>query len=284
VPVGAGSDVSQEPVPLLTLSARDGGRFRGPVGLIDDDQLRAALQELSAVLVGLDEVDAGDEEGIMLVDAFLGRQASFELPDGAGPDGDRVQVKLLAELLLPLVAEIGRAEDAQAADDAPLQQLAGDDESLDGLADADIVGDEQADRALAQGHEQRHELVGTGAHGDASQRPQGRGRFPEGEAGRLPEKAGACGVPDIAGFRERKLGRLHALSREPGAGQVGQLPADQDDILVGAGQGPQTVDFIVAGRHQDPVPFTATHDRTDFGHRSSSPRFTLRLTSGRRSR
>ena len=59
-------------------------------------------------------------------------------------------------------ASAGPAQHGQPGRVALLQQLGGGQASLDGLADADVVGDQQPDRVLPQRHQQRDELVGAG--------------------------------------------------------------------------------------------------------------------------
>ena len=98
------------------------------------------------VAVALHEVDAGDLDGVVPVDAFGGGLASLQLTDRARSDDDGFQVSLLLQLLAPLIAEIGRAEHADAADFSAVEKLAGDEQGLDGLTDPDIVGDEKPDR------------------------------------------------------------------------------------------------------------------------------------------
>ena len=67
---------------------------------------------------------------------------------------------------LPATAGAGDAgvEDQDAPDAAPEQQLGEDQPRLDGLAEADVVGDEQADTRHAQRLEERNELVALHAH------------------------------------------------------------------------------------------------------------------------
>ena len=71
-----------------------------------------------------------------------------------------VDAELLREFLLPLLAQVGRAYDCEPLDLSAIEEFPGDQPGLDGLADADIVGDEQPHRVELQRHEQRHELIG----------------------------------------------------------------------------------------------------------------------------
>ena len=70
-----------------------------------------------------------------------------------------LQRELLPQLFPPLPAQRGWREDEDALDTAPEQELREDQPRLDGLAEADVVGDEQADSRHAQRLQERHELV-----------------------------------------------------------------------------------------------------------------------------
>ena len=65
-------------------------------------------------------------------------------------------------------ASAGRAQHGQPLGVALGEQLGGDQPGLDGLADADVVGDQQPHGVLAQRHHQRDELVGARLDGDAA--------------------------------------------------------------------------------------------------------------------
>ena len=61
---------------------------------------------------------------------------------------------------MPLFAQVGRADDGKALDLAPVEQFPRDQACLDGLADTDVVGDEQPDGVELQRHEQGNQLIG----------------------------------------------------------------------------------------------------------------------------
>src|SRR5208282_4006519 len=121
---------------LLVLVCVDRGCC--PVRLVDDHELGAIEQEEMAVAVALDEIDARYLNGIVPVNALRARLSPVQLADGAGADDNRVEVGLFRQFLLPLVAKIGRAKNAEAPDLAAVEHFAGDQEGLDGLADPDV--------------------------------------------------------------------------------------------------------------------------------------------------
>ena len=104
-----------------------------------------------------------------------------------------VDVELVAHLGLPLLGEVRRAEDGEPLDLAPVEQLAGDEQRLDRLADADVVGDQQPDRVQLQRHQQRHELVRARLDGDAAEGAERPGARAEAEPDARRGAAGGCG-------------------------------------------------------------------------------------------
>src|ERR1019366_2134238 len=97
--------------------------------------------------------------------ARAGGDATFKLADCAGTDDDGVEVEFLVEFLLPLLAKIGRTQDAEVFNFSAIQHFAHDEQPFDGLANANVIGDEHSDGVEAQSHEQRHKLVGARANG-----------------------------------------------------------------------------------------------------------------------
>ena len=55
------------------------------------------------------------------------------------------------------------------------QEFGGDEACFNGLADSDVVGDEDADRVLAQGEHERHVLVGARLDSYAGEGSEGSG-------------------------------------------------------------------------------------------------------------
>jgi len=218
-------------------------------------------EELLSVAVALEEIDAGDLDGIVLVDAVVSGLLPFELADGAGADDDGFEVEFFGQLFLPLLAEVGRAEDAEALDLAAVPQLAGDEEGFDGLADADVVGDEEADGIEAEGHnEEGDELVDAGADGDAAEGAEGGGSFAQGEARGLPEEVGSAGVGEVVEGGGREGGWPDALLGEAVGDEVGKAVVDGDDVVGGAGEGAQELDIGLVAREEDPVSVAAVDD------------------------
>ena len=98
-------------------------------------------------------------------------------------------MELVAQLGLPLLGQVRRAEHGQALDLAAVQQLAGDQAGFDGLADAHIVGDQQADRVELERHQQRHELVGPRLDANPGKRAERPGAGAEAQAHGVAQQA-----------------------------------------------------------------------------------------------
>ncbi|OQA17879.1 MAG: hypothetical protein BWY63_02230 [Chloroflexi bacterium ADurb.Bin360] len=80
------------------------------------------------------------------------RRPTFQPGGSACQHQFRLDVEFLGQLALPLFGQMRRTEHRQPLHLAAIQQLAGDQPRLDGLADADVVGDEQAHGIEAQRH------------------------------------------------------------------------------------------------------------------------------------
>ena len=169
---GSCGQVAQQLVALVARPLAAAGAGDAVVRLVDDDQLGAAEQELVAAPVGLDEVGGDDDVGVAVEQRLVEHQAAFEALDGAGEDERGVDAELVAQLALPLLGERRGAQHGQPLHGALGEQLGGDQSGLDGLADADVVGDEQPDDVLAQRHEQRDVLVAARADADAGERAE----------------------------------------------------------------------------------------------------------------
>lgn len=168
--------------------------FCGSVHFVNYDELRAVDEEGMLISLAFDEINAYHLEGIIFVDGFTMRGFSFQLGDGSGAYNHCVHIEFLREFLLPLFAEVGRAEDGEAFYDSSVVELAGDEEGFNCFSHADIVGDEEADGVDFQSHQEGDELVGAWANGDATERAEGSGAFPQGKAGGMPEELTAVGV------------------------------------------------------------------------------------------
>ena len=150
----------------------------------------------------------------------------------------------------PLLDEVRRAEHGEAVDLAAVEQLAGDERGLDGLADADVVGDEQAHRVELERHEQRHELVGARLDGDLAEAAEGPGAAPQREQERVAQEQRRVLAALLRGGRAREAwrrvtgsassGRWMSVwsSSEPETGRTRSVSAslpDEDDPLAPAG-------------------------------------------------
>ena len=85
--------------------------------------------------------------------------------------------ELVPQLFLPLLPQRGRREDQDPLDASAEQQLGENQARFDGLAEADVVGDEQVDPRHAQRLQERHELIALDAHAAVE---RARDRLPPG--------------------------------------------------------------------------------------------------------
>jgi hypothetical protein len=100
-------------------------------------------------------------------------QAAAKLEGRVGVDDLEIEVEFAPKLVLPLPLEHGRAEDKDAPDAPAQQQFFENQAGLDRFAEADPIGQEQADTGHGQGLQHRLKLVGVHLVGrvpDAEQR------------------------------------------------------------------------------------------------------------------
>jgi hypothetical protein len=124
--------------------------------------------------------------------------------------------------------ELRQAEHSQAVDLAAVEQLAGDQRALDRLADAHVVGDEDAHGVLLQRHQQRHELVGPRLDGDPRERAERPSAAAEAQAHGIAQQPRGAVVAGAGRVGQVEAGRLHRL----------QVEADPGDLVVDAAQRP----------------------------------------------
>jgi hypothetical protein len=160
-------------------------------------------------------------------------------------DGDRMEVEARLELGHPLLDEVRRAQHDEPLDVAAVEQLAGDERGLDGLADADVVGDEQAHRVELQRHEQRHELVGARLDRDLAEAAERAGAAPQRQQQRVAQEQRSVVAAELAftsgrGKRASRTARLE--------GQV-----DEGLVLLGAGDGAHAQRLGGAAREHHPL-------------------------------
>src|SRR5205823_1796647 len=121
----------------------------------------------------------------------------------------------------------------------------GDHRRLDGLADAHVIGNEQPQLLLPQGHDQRHELVRPRRKREAAERTEWSG---------AAAKAEPYGIAKEE--RSREVSRCRWLGRRI-AGRLDSIVAlnpeeDSRHILIGAVYRPQADDVRFPRREHHP--------------------------------
>ena len=202
-----------EVVPLL-LAPQGAGRLRARVRLVDHDELGALGEEHLAALLGLDVVEGDDLEGVVAEDAGVALDAAVEAGGGVGADDLGIEPELVLELGRPLVAQVRRAEHSEPFDHAAVVELAHDEERLDGLPDADVVGYEEADGLLLQRHDERDELVGPRAHREPPERAERSGTRAERQPRRVIKELRRLEVGQVVRARVREVGGDGLLLQE----------------------------------------------------------------------
>ena len=237
--------VGQPPEQLVPLMPAPAGRNAG-VRLVDNHEVGARLEKVVAPLPGLDVVETDDGVRVHREDAHAGRNAPFQTARAPGGDGYRADVEANVELRDPLVHQVRRAEDDGALDVAAVEQLARDEQGFDGLADPDVVGDEQAHRVELERHEQRHELVGARLDRNLSEAPKRPRAPPQREQQRIAKQQGRVVPAQLirAGQREPRLADRLDLERQ----------VDQRPIFLRSRDGANPQRLGRASAEDDPLP------------------------------
>ena len=212
-------------------------RLNARVGLVHDHEPGCRPQELEAVAIALDEVEADHHERVALEQRLAQAQAALQPRSRRRHDEHGVDVELVPHLGLPLLGEVRRREDGHPVDLAAVVQFAGDQHRLNGLPDADVVGDEEADGLLAERHEKWHELVRARLDGDPGEAAERPGAVAHRQPQRLVQKP-RRGVVAQVRHRRRWEGRrddVVALEREVDACDLVHASAkwsdDQDGVV-----------------------------------------------------
>jgi hypothetical protein len=252
VPAGVGGEATQQLVALgAGPPALPGAVGHAGMSLVDDDEVGRGAQELVAADRGLDEVGGHDGVRVAVEQRLVHAETALQPGRGRGQDRLGVDAELLPELPLPLLGQRRRAEHGQPAGVALGEQLDGEEPGLDGLADADVVGDEQPHHLGAQGHEQRHELVRAGLDGDRGQRAERPGGGPEADPQRLPQQHRRGVVAEVGRRGRRELRGGDRLQRREHRG----------DVVLAAAERAQDQEVRRALGEHDPLPLPGADQR-----------------------
>ncbi len=188
------------------------------VRLVHDHQVGRGPQEVVPMPIGLDIVGGDHGDGEALEDGLVQPALALQAADGAREHQLGLEVELGGHLPLPLLGQVRGAEHGQPLDLTTVQQFAGHQAGLDGLADAHVVGDQQAHRIQFERHHQGHQLVGPGLGGDAAEGPERPGGGPGGKPRRVPQQHARGEVAQVPPSWQPEGGRGHGLHRRHDAG------------------------------------------------------------------
>ena len=155
--------------------------------LVDDDEVRAGAQKIVAPPVRFDVIEGYDREEIGVEHRFVRAESPLQAGSRSRADHLGVEAELFGELLLPLFAQVRRADDGQPLDFSPVEQFSRNQARLDGFANAYVVGDEQAHRILFHRHQQGHELIGSRLDVQVPETPKGTGAGAQFQAQRIAQ-------------------------------------------------------------------------------------------------
>src|ERR1017187_8054906 len=177
------------------------------MGLVNNHKLGTLEEKVLSASGRLDKVGGNNGEALSVEDRHAYRQVPLQALNSAAQDELSLNMKFLGQFPLPLLGQVRRAQHGQTADLAAIQQFAGDDRRFDGLADANVVGDQETHRIKLERHHQRHKLIrpwldsdtteaakrasgGTGGQSRGFAQQLARRKIPETVAGGQLERSG----------------------------------------------------------------------------------------------
>jgi len=209
-----GQSLQQLEALLAALMRADAG-----MRLVDHDELWAGPGERLATPVRLDVVEADDGVGMRIEQRLRGGSPRSSRGAEEAVTAAASEVELGVQFAGPLLNQMRRAEDCEAVGLAAIDQLAQDQPRLDGLADTDIVGDQQPHDGQPQGHQQRYQLVGARLECHASGRPERAGAAPERQSQGLGQQPGTIlrrQLLEVRHFETSVPHRLAARAQDAG--------------------------------------------------------------------
>ena len=272
VPLRVLRNVTEKSEPLVLRATAVAARTCGGVRLIDDYKIWGVVQEALPVPVRLDEIYADDQVAVVPVQRDIApRKSTLQPADPRRLDHGCLDVELGSQLFFPLLAQVRGAENADAAHDATVQQLAGDHGRLYGLAHAHVVRDEQTHRIEPERHDERNKLVGAGRYRQpphGTERPSAASQteaYGVSKQQRAVEVSGRFRVGPLV-FRRLESFRLqweiypHSVSvgavNWPESHYV-RLLGWQDHPISAAGMDQRSGDVLACGRHYESPPMPA---------------------------
>jgi hypothetical protein len=222
------------------------------VRLIDDDQFGRGAQETIPAALIFDIIDTDNREREMFPDAHIAaRQATFKRSGGTGAHHRGFERKLMLQLTLPLIAQMGRADHRHPRDLTAVEQFTGDQRRLNRLPDPHIIGDQQAHRVETQRHQQRHNLIGARAKPQPPHTAERTGAAAQAQARRIAQQRPTLEIPHRSRVGRRKRRRAHIVlfERQEDAAHPGCAPAERTQ---------QQQVIVLRGKHH-PFAFATAH-------------------------
>jgi hypothetical protein len=190
------------------------------VGFVHDHHFRAGPLELGAPALRFDEIRRDDDVRVTLKERFADAAMFFQAVDRRGQRQLGLNMELVAQFALPLRRELRRTEYGDPLDFAAIKQFARDQTGFNRLADADIIGDEDAHRVELEADQQRNELVRAGLHVNTRERSERTGARPEAQFDGVTQQPARAMVTRLARIGQRELRRFDLLQRQIDTGDL----------------------------------------------------------------
>ena len=136
--------------------------------LINDHQFRTGTDEIVAARFTLDVVERNNRVGKHVKDGSVAADP-IEAFRRAGEDEFGLDVKLVAEFVLPLFCEVGWTQHGHTLDLGPIQEFPRNQQCFDGFPDTDVVSDQEPHGIELQCHQEWHQLIGSRFDGNLAE-------------------------------------------------------------------------------------------------------------------
>ena len=167
------------------------------VRFVDDEDVPGSCEQRGEHFRPFDVIDGSDGDSPDRPGVHSQRQGCRKAPQGRSIREMRLEPEADRELLHPLIAQAGGRDDENTVGNTPCSQFGDDDACLDGLTEADFVGQQYARTEATNDGQCRLELVRHDVDAGVSHGSQRSGR-------RVVGKEGAAGAPPCARRRETR--------------------------------------------------------------------------------
>src|SRR5689334_22217976 len=123
-------------------------------------------------------------------------------------------MKLVLQFGLPLLSKLWWTQDSQTGYLATVDQFACNETGFNRLANAYVIGDQEAHRVEFERHEQRHQLVGAWFNGDVAKRAKWSSARTESETHSITQQPTGAIIAQLSGVGQFETRGINTFKRQ----------------------------------------------------------------------